>query len=109
MTVTTSLTPTSVGTVIPIPGMLSYPYVPYLISGIAYFTPRQKGEYVVNVLLQEKNIKNSPFKIQVGDKELGHAAGCTVKGAITEAVANHPNELIVDTTNGGKLHLFFGW
>uniref|UniRef100_A0A0B7AYU4 Uncharacterized protein n=1 Tax=Arion vulgaris TaxID=1028688 RepID=A0A0B7AYU4_9EUPU len=69
--------------------------------GIAYFTPRQKGEYVVNVLRQEHNIKNSPFKLQVGDKELGHAAGCVVQGAINEAVANRSNEVKVDTNKGG--------
>lgn len=69
--------------------------------GIAYFTPRTKGEYQVNVLRQEKHIKNSPFKIAVGDKELGHAAGCTVKGATSSAIANATNELIVDCTNGG--------
>ncbi|GFS01516.1 filamin-A [Elysia marginata] len=69
--------------------------------GIAYFTPRSKGEYQVNVLRQEKHIKNSPFKIAVGDKELGHAAGCTVRGATASAIANASNDLIVDCTNGG--------
>ncbi|XP_055876740.1 filamin-A-like isoform X2 [Biomphalaria glabrata] len=69
--------------------------------GIAYFTPRQKGEYVVCVLRSEKNINNSPFRIKVGDKEIGHAAGCTVKGDISEALANKSNEVIIDTTNGG--------
>ncbi|XP_059167482.1 filamin-A-like, partial [Physella acuta] len=69
--------------------------------GIAYFTPRQKGEYVVCVLRQEKNINNSPFKIKVGDKELGHAAGCTVKGDVAEALANKSNEIVIDTSNGG--------
>uniref|UniRef100_A0A2C9KC16 Uncharacterized protein n=1 Tax=Biomphalaria glabrata TaxID=6526 RepID=A0A2C9KC16_BIOGL len=68
--------------------------------GIAYFTPRQKGEYVVCVLRSEKNINNSPFRIKVGDKEIGHAAGCTVKGDISEALANKSNEVIIDTTNG---------
>lgn len=74
--------------------------------GVAYFTPRQKGEYVVSVMRQETHIPNSPFRIAVGDKELGHAAGCTVKGAITEATANQPNEIKIDTTNGGNGSLY---
>ncbi|BFZ03233.1 hypothetical protein BsWGS_06272 [Bradybaena similaris] len=69
--------------------------------GIAYFTPRQKGEFVVGVMRGDNHIQNSPFRIQVGDKELGHAAGCTVKGAITEALANKANEIVVDTSHGG--------
>ncbi|KAH9502532.1 hypothetical protein Btru_068909 [Bulinus truncatus] len=69
--------------------------------GIAYFTPRQKGEYTVCVFRSEKHITNSPFKIKIGDKEIGHAAGCTVKGAVSEALANKSNEVIIDTTNGG--------
>uniref|UniRef100_A0A0B7A146 Filamin n=1 Tax=Arion vulgaris TaxID=1028688 RepID=A0A0B7A146_9EUPU len=69
--------------------------------GIAYFTPRQKGEYIVSVMKSETHIKHSPFRIEVGDKELGHAAGCTVKGAITEALANATNEIVVNATNGG--------
>ncbi|XP_012936132.1 filamin-A [Aplysia californica] len=68
---------------------------------IASFTPREKGEYTVNVMRHEKNIKNSPFKIKVGDKEIGHAAGCRVTGAIAEAIANSGNELVIDTSDGG--------
>lgn len=74
----------------------------WLSAGIAYFTPRQKGEFVVSVMRGDNHIQNSPFRIQVGDKELGHAAGCTVKGATTEAMANKANEIVVDTTHGGQ-------
>ncbi|XP_025077978.1 filamin-A-like isoform X3 [Pomacea canaliculata] len=69
--------------------------------GIASFNPRQKGEYKVCVMRNEKHIKNSPFRLQIGDKELGHAAGCKVSGAIDKSIANHPNTVEIDTTNAG--------
>ena len=50
----------------------------------------------------EKHIKGSPFRVVVGNKEMGHAAGCTVSGATDKADANEPNELTVDTTNAGN-------
>ena len=71
-------------------------------AGIAFFNPRTKGEYKVNVMRNEKHINNSPFRIKVGDKEMGRASGCTVSGATDKATANTPNELIVDTENAGK-------
>ncbi|KAL8592277.1 hypothetical protein ACOMHN_036911 [Nucella lapillus] len=69
--------------------------------GIASFNPRSKGEYKVNVMRHEKHIKGSPFKVNVGNTEMGHAAGCKVTGAIDKATANKPNELIIDTTSAG--------
>ncbi|KAK7113041.1 filamin-A-like isoform X2 [Littorina saxatilis] len=69
--------------------------------GIASFNPRSKGDYKVSVTRHEKHINHSPFRVHIGDKELGHAAGCKVTGAIDKAVANKPNEVIVDTTNAG--------
>lgn len=69
--------------------------------GIASFTPRQKGEYKINIMRNEKHIKNSPFKIMIGDNELGHAGGCKVTGALAEATANKPNTFVVDTSNAG--------
>ncbi|KAK7498578.1 hypothetical protein BaRGS_00010238 [Batillaria attramentaria] len=67
--------------------------------GIASFTPRQKGEYKVNIMRHEKHIKNSPFRFKIGDNELGHAAGCKISGAVSEAKANSPNSFTIDTTN----------
>ncbi|XP_076459972.1 filamin-A-like isoform X2 [Babylonia areolata] len=69
--------------------------------GIASFNPRSKGEYKVNVMRNEKHIKGSPFKVKVGDNEMGHAAGCSVTGAIDKATANKANEIIIDTNNAG--------
>ncbi|KAL8614771.1 hypothetical protein ACOMHN_017752 [Nucella lapillus] len=69
--------------------------------GIASFNPRTKGEYKVNVLRHDKHIKSSPFRVMVGDNEMGHAAGCKITGATDKASANTPNEVIVDTTNAG--------
>jgi len=68
---------------------------------IASFTPKVKGNYVVNVMRNEKHIKNSPFKIAVGDKEVGHAGGCKVSGATSEAMANFSNVLDIDTSGCG--------
>lgn len=75
-------------------------------AGIASFNPRQKGEYKVCVMRNEKHIKNSPFRLQIGDKELGHAAGCKVSGAIDKSIANHPNTVEIDTTNAGKFSCY---
>ncbi|XP_076455178.1 filamin-A-like isoform X2 [Babylonia areolata] len=69
--------------------------------GIASFNPRTKGEYKVSVTRNEKHIKSSPFRINVGDNEMGHAAGCKVSGATDKATANTPNEIVVDTTDAG--------
>lgn len=68
---------------------------------MASFNPREKGAYTVYVCSNEKNIKGSPFTINVGDKELAHAAKVKVSGATSEATANNGNEIIVDTTDSG--------
>ena len=42
------------------------------------FTPREVGEHVVSVLRDHKHIKNSPFRIQVGQAEIGDAGRVTL-------------------------------
>ncbi|XP_050390221.1 filamin-A [Patella vulgata] len=69
--------------------------------GIASFNPKKKGAYKVNIYHDEKPIKGSPYTIDVGDKELGHAAKVHVTGAVTDASANSPNTLEIDTSNAG--------
>ncbi|XP_067672401.1 filamin-A-like isoform X3 [Haliotis asinina] len=69
--------------------------------GVASFNPREKGAYTVYVCSNEKNIKGSPFTINIGDKELAHAGKVKVSGATGDAIANSENELIVDTTDSG--------
>ncbi|XP_069125189.1 filamin-A-like isoform X3 [Argopecten irradians] len=69
--------------------------------GLASFTPRQKGEYKVQVFRNEKHIKGSPFSINVGDSEIAHASKVKVTGPTTEALANQTNILKIDTSNAG--------
>ena len=71
-------------------------------TAIASFTPHEQGDFVISVYRGEKHIKNSPFKVHVGDKEMGHAGKVTIQGATTKAVANRSNELTIDTTGAGS-------
>ena len=48
------------------------------------------------------HIQNSPFKIYVGESELGNAGKVRVSGkGLTEGMANEVNEFIVDTREAG--------
>lgn len=67
------------------------------------FTPREVGEHTVSVKKMGKHITNSPFKIKVGDKEVGDAKKVNVKGsALTEGKTHVDNTFTVDTKNAGK-------
>lgn len=49
------------------------------------FTPRETGEHIVNVKRMGKQIKNSPFKITVTEKEVGNASKVKITGtALTD-------------------------
>ncbi|KAK7490038.1 hypothetical protein BaRGS_00018738, partial [Batillaria attramentaria] len=66
------------------------------------FTPRETGEHLVNVFRNGKHIANSPFKIKVGESELGNAGKVKVYGkGLTEGMANEINEFVVDTREAG--------
>ncbi|XP_025106448.1 filamin-A-like isoform X4 [Pomacea canaliculata] len=66
------------------------------------FTPRETGEHLVDVKRNGKHIANSPFKIMVGESELGNASKVKVYGkGLTEGMANEVNEFIVDTREAG--------
>ncbi|XP_071084082.1 filamin-A-like isoform X4 [Haliotis cracherodii] len=66
------------------------------------FTPRETGEHLVNVFRNGKHIANSPFKIIVGESEIGNASKVKVSGkGLTEGMANEVNEFIVDTRDAG--------
>ncbi|XP_052265611.1 filamin-A-like isoform X1 [Dreissena polymorpha] len=70
--------------------------------GIASFTPKEKGNYAVNVhTSSEKHIKGSPFNIAVGDKEMAHASKVTVSGNLNSANANSENHIVIDTNGSG--------
>jgi filamin len=66
------------------------------------FTPRETGEHLVNVYRNGQHIANSPFKINVGDSEIGNASKVKVYGkGLKEGLANEVNEFIVDTREAG--------
>lgn len=70
-------------------------------AGIS-FTPRETGEHLVNVYRNGVHIANSPFKITVGETELGNATKVKVYGkGLEEGMANELNEFIVDTRDAG--------
>ncbi|XP_049804905.1 filamin-A isoform X1 [Schistocerca nitens] len=66
------------------------------------FTPREVGEHVVSVKRLGKHIANSPFKINVGEREVGDAKKVKVTGAgLTEGKTHTDNSFTVDTRSAG--------
>lgn len=65
------------------------------------FTPRETGEHVVSVKRMGKQIKNSPFKITVSEKEVGNAKKVKVSGALSEAKTHTDNMFIIDARDAG--------
>ncbi|XP_025833644.1 filamin-A isoform X1 [Agrilus planipennis] len=66
------------------------------------FTPREIGEHVVSVKKMGKHIANSPFKINVCEREVGDAKKVKVSGnALKEGKTHVDNTFTVDTRNAG--------
>ncbi|KAJ8249606.1 hypothetical protein COCON_G00228220, partial [Conger conger] len=66
------------------------------------FTPKEVGEHVVSVRKQGKHVTNSPFKIMVGQSEIGDASRVKVSGkGLVEGHTFEVAEFIVDTRNAG--------
>ncbi|XP_064175353.1 filamin-C-like isoform X3 [Anguilla rostrata] len=66
------------------------------------FTPKEVGEHVVSVKKQGKHVTNSPFKIMVGQSEIGDASRVKVSGkGLVEGRTFEVAEFIVDTRNAG--------
>jgi len=66
------------------------------------FTPREIGEHLVNVYRHGQHIPNSPFKIYVGESEIGNAGKVKVSGkGLSEGMANELNEFFVNTKDAG--------
>lgn len=66
------------------------------------FTPREVGEHTVSVKRLGKHIANSPFKINVGEREVGDAKKVKVSGsALKEGKTHVDNTFTVDTRNAG--------
>lgn len=73
-----------------------------MITGIS-FTPREVGEHTVSVKKMGKHITNSPFKISVGEREVGDAKKVKVTGAaLKEGQTQSDNTFMVDTRNAGN-------
>ncbi|KAL5283098.1 cher family protein [Megaselia abdita] len=66
------------------------------------FTPRETGEHQVSVRRQGKHIPNSPFKVVVGEREVGDAKKVKVTGkTLQEGKTHTENTFSVDTRNAG--------
>ncbi|EUB60625.1 Filamin-A [Echinococcus granulosus] len=66
------------------------------------FTPREIGDHLVNVFRNGRPIPNSPFKIYVGESELGNASRVRVYGrGLREGLANQNCQFTVDTRDAG--------
>ncbi|XP_068163366.1 filamin-C-like isoform X6 [Antennarius striatus] len=66
------------------------------------FTPKEVGEHVVSVKKGGKHVTNSPFKIVVGQSEIGDASKVQVYGGgLAEGHALQVAEFMVDTRNAG--------
>ncbi len=66
------------------------------------FTPREVGEHIVSVLRENKHIKNSPFRIEVRQSEIGDASRVKLAGkGLSEGYANRTNEFYVNTKEAG--------
>ena len=70
------------------------------------FTPREVGEHIVSVHRDGKHIKNSPFRIEVRQSEIGDASRVKLYGnGLVEGMANQVNEFIVNTKEAGKFKM----
>ncbi|XP_034984429.1 filamin-C isoform X2 [Zootoca vivipara] len=66
------------------------------------FTPKEVGEHVVSVKKSGKHVTNSPFKIMVGQSEIGDASKVKVSGkGLVEGRTFEVSEFIVDTRTAG--------
>ncbi|KAM6987097.1 filamin-C isoform 17-T17 [Aplochiton taeniatus] len=66
------------------------------------FTPKEVGEHVVSVKKNGKHVTNSPFKIMVGQSEIGDASKVKVVGqGLLEGHTFEVAEFIVDTRHAG--------
>ncbi|KAJ3612558.1 hypothetical protein NHX12_020829 [Muraenolepis orangiensis] len=75
--------------------------LPNRLIGIS-FTPKEVGEHVVSVKKSGVHVTNSPFKILVGQSEMGDASQVKVLGqGLAEGHTFQVAQFIVDTRNAG--------
>jgi len=74
----------------------------FTFPGIS-FTPREIGQHVVSVKRMGQHIVNSPFKITVGEREVGDAKKVKVTGnGLKEGKTHVENLFTVDTRSAGE-------
>lgn len=72
-------------------------------SGIS-FTPREVGEHLVSVKKKGTLLPGAPFRIHVGENEVGNSNKVKISGAgLEHAQTQQYNEFIVDTRNAGTI------
>lgn len=70
------------------------------------FTPKEVGEHVVSVKKNGKHVTNSPFRIMVGQSEIGDASKVKVFGqGLVEGHTFEVAEFMVDTRTAGDSHI----
>lgn len=75
------------------------------LPGIS-FTPKEVGEHVVSVKKNGKHVTNSPFRIMVGQSEIGDASKVKVLGqGLVEGHTFEVAEFSVDTRNAGDSYI----
>lgn len=78
-----------------------------MFAGIS-FTPKEVGEHEVSVRKNGVHVANSPFKIMVGQSEIGEASRVKAFGkGLVEAHTLEMAEFFVDTRNAGKIQRRF--
>lgn len=71
------------------------------------FTPKEVGEHEVSVRKNGVHVANSPFKIMVGQSEIGEASRVKAYGkGLVEAHTYEMAEFFVDTRNAGNTIAF---
>ena len=71
-------------------------------TGIS-FTPKEVGEHVVSVQKGAQHVTNSPFRVIVGQSEMGDATRVKVCGqGLQEGHTFQVAHFIVDTRNAGE-------
>ena len=70
---------------------------------IISYTPRDVGEHQESVKRMGKHIPNSPFKVNVGEREVGDSKKVKVAGkGLQEEKTHTKNSFSVDTRNAGN-------
>ena len=80
-----------------------------VLLGIS-FTPREVGDHWVSVFRSGQPIPGSPFKVVVGQSEIGTASKVRAGGrGLTQGMANEQNEFFINTRDAGLSRQMFSF